>query len=93
MPVHGPLGRSPAWVIIQPTARVIAWLIARIMKARELIRLLERDGWRLARTKGGHKVFAHTTKRGIIVVAFHAGVDIPTGTLRSILKQAGLEVQ
>lgn len=66
-----------------------AWPLT--MKPRELIRLLERDGWRLVRTKGSHKVFAHDVKKGLIVVAFHAGVDIPSGTLRSILRQAGLE--
>ena len=61
------------------------------MKPRELIRLLERDGWYLVRTKGSHRVFAHRVKKGLIVVAFHARVDISSGTLRSILKQAGLE--
>jgi predicted RNA binding protein YcfA (HicA-like mRNA interferase family) len=61
------------------------------MKPRELIRLLERDGWYLVRTKGSHQIFAHNAKKGLIVVAFHGGVDIPGGLLRSILKQAGLE--
>jgi predicted RNA binding protein YcfA (HicA-like mRNA interferase family) len=61
------------------------------VKPRELIRLLERDGWFLVRSKGSHQIFAHKTKKGLIVVALHAGMDIPIGTLRSILKQAGLE--
>ena len=61
------------------------------MKPRELIRLLKRDGWYLVRTKGSHQIFAHNVKKGLIVVAFHASVDIPNGTLRSILKQARLE--
>ena len=61
------------------------------MKPRELLSLLERDGWYLVRTKGSHQVFAHPVKKGLIVVAFHASVDIKSGTLRSILKQAGLK--
>ncbi len=60
------------------------------MTAKELIRKPERNGWRLSRTRGSHRVYEHSTKPGIIVVAFHAG-DVPKGTLRSILKQAGLE--
>jgi predicted RNA binding protein YcfA (HicA-like mRNA interferase family) len=60
------------------------------MTARELIRKLEQDGWRLLRVRGSHHVYAHPAKPGLIVVAFHGG-DIPKGTLRSILKQAGLE--
>ncbi|MGH7905537.1 MAG: type II toxin-antitoxin system HicA family toxin [Candidatus Binataceae bacterium] len=61
------------------------------MKPRELIRLLERDGWRCVRTKGSHRIFKHAGKTGLIVVAFHEGVDVPKGTVRSILKEAGID--
>lgn len=61
------------------------------MKIRDLIKRLERDGWRLARTKGSHRQFHHPTKSGTVTVAGHPSVDIPPGTLNNILKQAGLK--
>jgi predicted RNA binding protein YcfA (HicA-like mRNA interferase family) len=60
------------------------------MKVREVIRLLERDGWRHVRTTGSHRQFKHPAKLGAVTVAGALGVDVPTGTLRSILKRAGL---
>ena len=61
------------------------------MKVRELIQLLERDGWRLVRQRGSHRQFHHPTKPGTVTVSGNLGSDIPPGTLRSALKQAGLE--
>ena len=61
------------------------------MKAREIIKRLEQDGWFLKRSKGSHHIFRHTVKPGIVVVAQHGAKDIPEGTLKVILKQAGLE--
>jgi predicted RNA binding protein YcfA (HicA-like mRNA interferase family) len=61
------------------------------VKYREVIRLLERDGWRVVRENGSHKHYAHPTKPGIVTVSPHGmGADVPVGTLKSILKQAGL---
>jgi predicted RNA binding protein YcfA (HicA-like mRNA interferase family) len=62
------------------------------VKVRELIRLLEDDGWRLARTRGSHRQFKHDTKIGTLTVSGKSGVDVPTGTLHAILKQAGLKI-
>ena len=61
------------------------------MKVRELIQLLERDGWRQVRQRGSHRQFHHPTKPGTVTVSGKLGLDIPPGTLRSALKQAGLE--
>jgi predicted RNA binding protein YcfA (HicA-like mRNA interferase family) len=61
------------------------------MKVREVIRRLEENGWRLARTKGSHKQFHHPAKPGTVTVAGHPSVDIPPRTLNNILKQAGLK--
>ena len=60
------------------------------MKVRDLIKLLEQDGWYLARTKGSHRQFRHPSKPGTVTVAGKPGVDIPPGTLRSALRQSGL---
>lgn len=61
------------------------------MKVRELIRLLEEDGWQLKRTRGSHRQFKHPTKPGTVTVAGKEGLDIPRGTLNAILKQASLK--
>jgi predicted RNA binding protein YcfA (HicA-like mRNA interferase family) len=61
------------------------------MKVRDVIKRLEQDGWRIARTKGSHRQFHHPTKPGTVTVAGQPSVDIPPGTLNNILKQAGLK--
>ena len=61
------------------------------MKVREVISLIESDGWYLVATKGSHRQFKHPVKTGRVTVAGHAGDDIKAGTLNSILKQAGLK--
>jgi predicted RNA binding protein YcfA (HicA-like mRNA interferase family) len=63
------------------------------MKVREAIKLIERDGWYLARMRGSHRHFKHPKKLGIVTVAGHPSVDMPRGTLNSVLKQAGLKNQ
>ena len=55
------------------------------------MRLLEQDGWQLARTKGSHKQFKHPSKAATVTVAGKPGVDVPPGTLNAVLKQAGLK--
>jgi predicted RNA binding protein YcfA (HicA-like mRNA interferase family) len=56
-----------------------------------ILRRLERDGWFLLRTNGSHRHYAHPTKRGIVTVAAHGmNAEVPPGTLKAILKQAGL---
>ena len=61
------------------------------MKVREILKVVEKDGWRQIRMKGSHRVFGHDTKMGIVVIPGNLGDDVPPGSLRSILKQAGLE--
>ncbi len=61
------------------------------MKVREVIKLLEEDDWYLTRTKGSHRQFKHPTKPGTVTISGNLGVDVPPGTLNSILKQAGLK--
>ena len=57
----------------------------------ELIRLLEEAGWRLVRSKGSHRQFKNPSKPGTVTVAGKPSLDVPPGTLNSILKQAGLK--
>ncbi len=61
------------------------------MKVRELISLIESDGWVLVRTKGSHRQFQHPTKPGTVTVSGKPGIDVPPGTLSAVLKQSGLK--
>ena len=61
------------------------------MKIREVIKLIEDDGWYLARTKGGHRQYKHPVKRGLVTISGKLSDDVGKGTLNSILKQAGLK--
>jgi predicted RNA binding protein YcfA (HicA-like mRNA interferase family) len=61
------------------------------MKVRDVVRLLEADGWYLVRTRGSHHQFKHATKPGLVTIPSAGGDDLAPGTLNSILKQAGLK--
>ena len=59
------------------------------MKPRELIKLLNKNGYVFVRQSGSHAIYKKPSKK-IIVVPIHSK-DIPTGTLRSILKDAEIK--
>jgi len=61
------------------------------MKVRQVIRLIEADGWRLARQRGSDRQFRHATKPGRVTIAGNDGDDVKAGTLASILRQARLK--
>jgi predicted RNA binding protein YcfA (HicA-like mRNA interferase family) len=58
-------------------------------KVRDVIKLLEDDGWRLVRVKGSHRQYHHPSKPGTVTIAGQLGADMAPGTYNSILKQAG----
>lgn len=58
--------------------------------SREVIKKIERDDWYLVKVVGSHHHFKHPTKTGKITVP-HPNKDLPRGTERAILRQAGLE--
>jgi predicted RNA binding protein YcfA (HicA-like mRNA interferase family) len=61
------------------------------MKVREIIRLLTEDGWVQTSQRGSHRQFEHPTKPGKVTVPGKMSADMPRGTLKSILRQAGLQ--
>ncbi|HEY2820770.1 MAG TPA: type II toxin-antitoxin system HicA family toxin [Candidatus Acidoferrum sp.] len=61
------------------------------MKVRDVIRMLEADGWFLARTRGSHRQYKHPAKPGLVTVPGKPGDDLAPGTLNSVLKQAELK--
>ncbi len=58
-------------------------------KVRDVIKRLEKDGWRLDRQLGSHRQFKHPTREGLVTIAGAPGTNIPIGTYKSIMKQAG----
>jgi len=55
------------------------------------MRQIEADGWQHVRTTGSHRHFKHSSKPNVVTVPGHSNDDVPIGTLKSILKAAGLE--
>ena len=62
-----------------------------VIKVRDVIKLLEADGWALVTTRGRHRQFKHPEKPGRVTIAGRPGHDLAPGTYSSILKQAGLK--
>ena len=62
------------------------------MKVRDVIKLVEQEGWRLDRTRGSHCHYANPEKpeAGTMTIAGHPSDEMRKGTLNAILKQAGL---
>jgi predicted RNA binding protein YcfA (HicA-like mRNA interferase family) len=60
------------------------------VKIREVIKLIEADGWVLVRTKGSHRQYNHPAKPGTVTVPGKPSDDLSAGLLNSILRQAGL---
>lgn len=60
-------------------------------KVRDIIRMLEQDGWRIVRTRGSHRQYEHPAKPGLVTLAGKPGDELAKGTVNSVLKQAGLK--
>lgn len=71
--------------IARPTSDV-----SRPLKVREVIRMLEKSGWRHVRTSGGHRIFQSVDGR-FTVVSGKSGDDVRTGTYRAVLRRTGIE--
>jgi predicted RNA binding protein YcfA (HicA-like mRNA interferase family) len=60
------------------------------LKVSEMIKLIEADGWYLVATRGSHRQYKHPVKPGRVTVAGRPSKELPPGTERSIMRQAGL---
>lgn len=61
-----------------------------MMHSREIIKMLEEDGWCHVDTEGDHWQFKHPTKPGKVTVV-HPRKDTTKKTLRSMEKQSGIK--
>lgn len=62
-----------------------------MQKVREIIMIIEDDGWYIVATRGSHRQFKHKSKHGRVTVAGKLSDDTAPGTFNSIMKQAGLK--
>ena len=60
---------------------------------KEVLHALQRGGFRLSHTRGSHHYLRKPGAAGLVVVPVHGNRALPTGTLRSILRQAGLTAE
>lgn len=62
------------------------------MKTKEIIKIIETDGWFEVRQKGSHRQYKHPIKKGLVTIPIHRlSHDLSPGLEKSIFKQAGIE--
>lgn len=59
------------------------------MRAREVEKLIKKDGWYFVNQVGSHRHFKHPSKPGKVTIPIHTG-DLDKGTVKRIMEQAGL---
>ncbi|HEY5164134.1 MAG TPA: type II toxin-antitoxin system HicA family toxin, partial [Terriglobales bacterium] len=52
------------------------------MKIRDVIRLVENDGWRYLKTKGSHRQYKHPMKKGRVTIAGHPSDEVHPTTFK-----------
>jgi len=60
------------------------------IKAKALVRLLQREGYILAHQKGSHATYKHPTTHRRVTVPVHSGHDLKRGLLRGILNDLNM---
>ena len=61
-----------------------------VVNGHELLSVCEKAGFRIRRQKGSHIIMFRESDKRRVVIPVHGNKDIPLGTLRSIMKDAGL---
>ena len=57
---------------------------------KEIIKILEQNGWHEKRVRGGHHMFSNEKSQSIVVVSTSKSI-MPIGTLKNIEKQSGIK--
>jgi predicted RNA binding protein YcfA (HicA-like mRNA interferase family) len=63
------------------------------VSGKKLVQALERGGFHLSHVRGSHYYFRKPGDTGLVSIPVHGNRDLPLGTLRAILHQAGLTVE
>ncbi len=62
-----------------------------VLKPRQVVTALEKAGFQVRRQTGSHVIMYKSDIRHPISIPLHPG-DLPKGTLRAIIREAGLKV-
>jgi predicted RNA binding protein YcfA (HicA-like mRNA interferase family) len=60
------------------------------VSGKALCKIVERNGWTLKRVTGSHHIYVQEGISFILSIPVHSNRDLPIGTLKSIMKDAGL---
>jgi predicted RNA binding protein YcfA (HicA-like mRNA interferase family) len=60
------------------------------VSGKALCKIIEQHGWLLKRVTGSHHIYVKTNVAVILSIPVHGNRDLPIGTLKNILKDAGL---
>ena len=63
------------------------------MRFNELVRLIEREGFRLVREKGSIRYYGKEGVERLIRIDYHGSKEVATGTCAAILKAAGIKTE
>lgn len=63
------------------------------LSGKDLAKLLEKNGWKLARVKGSHHVYTKEGRIERLSVPIHGNKPLKIGLLKHLLKTAGLDVE
>lgn len=63
------------------------------MNAKQVERIITKYGWELKTQKGSHQQFVHSQKKGKVTIPIHGKKEINLKTLKSIFKQAGINLK
>lgn len=66
-------------------------MVTKHYSAKEVEKILRKDGWYEVDIKGGHKHFKHPTKKGKTTVPTHEGKKLGIDILKRIEKQSGIK--
>jgi predicted RNA binding protein YcfA (HicA-like mRNA interferase family) len=63
------------------------------MNAKQIHRLLIKEGWIIKNQKGSHRQYIHVARKGKVTLPIHGKNEININTLKSIFKQAGIKTK
>ena len=61
------------------------------MKFSELVKLLEKNGFKIIKEKGSIRYYDKPGQDKLIRIDYHGSKEVPKGTCHAILKAAGIE--
>ena len=70
---------------------LLFWMFKETIKVRDVIAMVEADGWTVSSQKGSHRQYGHPAKLGVVTVAGHPSDEMDRGTLGNILRVAQLK--